>query len=318
MDDLELLREYADKHSEPAFEELVARHVDHVYSTALRQVRNPHLAQEVSQAVFVILAKKARSIRPGTILSGWLFRTTRFAAMDAMKMECRRQRREQEAVQMNAAATETKTEANWEQLSPLLNDALASLGDQDRNAIVLRFFEKKDLNEVGLALGVNEEAARKRVSRAVEKLRDFFVKRKVAVPAAALLGALSTNAVQSAPIGFASTVAATAMLHGSGVTASTLTLAKGTIKVMAWTKLKTAAAVALAATIPIGVQWNVVAKLRAENQKLREENQTIQQFQREHTELERLRAENQQMAQLRRDAQDVLKLRSEVSQLRRE
>jgi RNA polymerase sigma factor (sigma-70 family) len=170
-DDMALVREYAASQSEQAFETLVSRHVNLVYSAALRQARDAALAQEITQAVFIILARKAGSLSPKTILSGWLYRTARFAAADALKIQRRRQHREQEALMEGVFQNESDTA--WEQLSPLLDEAMARLRDKDRDTIVLRFFENKSLQEVGDALGMEERAAQKRIARSLEKLRVF-------------------------------------------------------------------------------------------------------------------------------------------------
>ena len=148
MDDMALLREYAAGNSEAAFETLVSRRVGFVYSAALRQVRDPHLAEEVTQAVFIILAQKAGRISDKTILAGWLFSTTRFAALAQMRADAKRRRREQEA-NMQSEIQPTAPDLFWEQMSPLLDEALATLGETDRQAVLLRFFENKSLAEVG-------------------------------------------------------------------------------------------------------------------------------------------------------------------------
>ena len=244
-DDMELVREFAARRSDAAFETLVSRHLNLVYSVALRQVRDPHLAQEVAQAVFIILARKAGSLGPKTILSGWLFRTAQYASADALKTQRRRQHREQEAYMQSIlnrggdAPSQPTDEEAWTQIAPLLDAAMLRLGEKDRNAIVLRFFENKNLREVGAALGASEDSARVRINRALEKLRKFFAKRGGCFSATVIATAVSANSVQAAPVGLAATISAAAV-KSSAVAASTLTLVKGALKIMAWTKIKTA------------------------------------------------------------------------------
>src|SRR3954471_22187471 len=165
-DDITLLRDYAKNNSEAAFATVVSRRVDLVYSAALRQTRDPHVAEEITQAVFILLAQKANHIPDSTILPGWLFKTTRFTALAQMRSAALRQKREQEAY-MQSEDESPASDPLWAQLSPLLDEALLDLGEQDRQALLLRFFEDKSLAEVVSQLGTGEDTARKRVSRAL-------------------------------------------------------------------------------------------------------------------------------------------------------
>jgi RNA polymerase sigma factor (sigma-70 family) len=250
LDDNALLREFAKRGSEAAFAELVARHVNKVYSVALRHTRSPCQAEEITQAVFVILARKAGRLGQNVILSGWLYQTARLTAVTLIRSEIRRARREQEAL-MQTAPNESEPDV-WPHIAPLLDDAMAGLSETDRHAVVLRYFDGKSLKEVGAALGGSEDAAKMRVSRAVEKLRNFFAKRGVTTSAAALTVTLSANSVQSAPALLAKSVTAIAVAKGVTASSTTLTLIKGALKTMAWTKMKTtavASAVIVLATI---------------------------------------------------------------------
>ena len=230
-DDMALLREYARDHSEQAFRTLVERHVNMVHAVALRQVGNAQLAEDVTQAVFIVLAQKAASIPQNAILTGWLFRATRFAAANIKRAETRREHWEQKAAQMEPPSS---PDPEQDQITPLLSDALEELSERDRAAILLRFYESKSMDEVGRTLGTSESAAKMRLSRAVEKLRLIFRKRGVVVPTAALLGVLTMQTTHAAPAGLASAVAASALLNQT--TASTLPLVKATIALMAQTK----------------------------------------------------------------------------------
>ena len=232
---MELLREYATRHSEEAFATLVRRHIDLVYTAALRHTRNHHQAQEVTQAVFVVLARKAGSLNSRTVLAGWLFQTARLTAANDVRGEIRRVRREQEACMQSDP--NYHTEESWRDVAPILNEIIGDLREKDRDAIVLRFLQGKDYREVAAVLGATEEAARMRVSRALEKMRKMFARRGVVLTAAALGSAIAAQGTQAAPAGLAATVAAGAV-HGAALTTSTLTLAEGTLKIMAWTKAK--------------------------------------------------------------------------------
>ena len=218
-DDLALLRDYARNHSEDAFAALVSRHVNLVYSVALRQVRDPQLAEEITQAVFIILARKADKLPQHAVLPGWLCRTARYASANALTIQRRRQHREQEAFmqsQLEDLSRQSEATAEtWNQIAPLLDAALEKLGQKDHDAVVLRFFQNKNFAEVGAALGASEDAAKMRVSRALEKLRKFFTKRGVDSTAATIAETISAHSVQAAPVALAKSVTAVAIAKGA-------------------------------------------------------------------------------------------------------
>ncbi len=244
--DSDLLRHYAEDQSEAAFGELVRRHVDLVYSAALRITREEQLARDVSQEVFVRLASNAGSLRTAAALPAWLYRVTHCQAVNAVRTEARRRKREQEAVLMNNLESETDTELAWAAVKPQLDEALGTLDRSDQAAIVLRFFSGKKLAEVGEALGVSEEASRKRLSRALERLRLFFNRRGVQVSSATLAAVLAAHSVQSAPAGMASTLVS-ASLAGAATVGSS-----GTIYTLTQTLLMTKTTIAIAGLVVIG------------------------------------------------------------------
>jgi RNA polymerase sigma factor (sigma-70 family) len=223
-DDMALVREYAQSNSEQAFATLVSRHVNLVYSVAQRQVHDPSLAEEITQAVFIILARKAKSLSPKTILSGWLCRTVRYVSGRALRTERRRQFREREA-QMQSTLNEADSNA-WQHIAPLLDEALNCLGQKEHDAVVLRFFDGKELKQVGEAMGTGEDAARMRVNRGLEKLQEFFTKRGVTLSATAIAGAVAANSVQAAPAGLAGSVAGAALASAAAGTITTLSILK--------------------------------------------------------------------------------------------
>src|SRR5882724_10788163 len=224
-DSRKLLRDYAEGHDERAFSDLVSRHIDLVYSTALRRTGgDAHLAQDIAQIVFTDLARKAWRLPRDVVLSGWLYRHTCFRSAKALRSQRRRQIREREAVAMNARNNDTDT--IWRQVAPALDEAMSGLNEHDRNAIVLRFFEQQPLREVGAALGTSDDAARMRIDRALEKLQKFLIGRGVTLSAGALAAVLAGEWVTAAPAGLAVGVASAALASASAGTGITVTLLK--------------------------------------------------------------------------------------------
>ncbi len=258
-DDATLLQRYARDCSENDFAELVRRHLDFVYSAALRQVNgDTHLAQDVAQLVFTDLARKASAVAGHRVLAGWLFTSTRYAAAKLVRANQRRQRREQEALLMQAIeGSDGGAQPDWERIRPVLDEALASLNERDREAILLRYFEGRDFAAVGAQLSLSDNAARMRVERAVDKLRSQLARRGATSTVSALTLALTGQAIAAAPAGLAATVTGTA-LAGGGVAA--------TFTFMSLTKLQLGFAGAVLATGAgiYAVQENNNAGLRAE------------------------------------------------------
>jgi len=242
ISDYELLDQFVRHSSEAAFSTLVERHLALVHSVALRQTDDLHAAQDISQAVFIILARKAATLRAGTVLPGWLYYTARLTAANFRRAEWRRSRREQEAA-MQLDQNEAAPDVVWRELSPHLESAMARLKPRDRDALVLRYFQNRSMAEVGAALGWTQNTAQQRVGRALEKLRKLFIKRGCVIGVTALAGIISANAVQAAPTGLAGTVASNALASGAVAASSTFTIAKGVSNIMTWTKIKTAAVV---------------------------------------------------------------------------
>src|SRR5213083_1387923 len=234
--DQQLLRDYFEHQSETGFSELVERHVDFVYSAALRMVRDAHLAEDVTQAVFVALARSALQLTGRPVLSGWLHRTAQNHAANVVRSDVRRRAREQEAAAMNELH---EPDAAWEDIAPHLDNALGELSEADRDALLLRYFEGKSARQIAQTLGTTEDAAQKRVSRAVERLREFFAKRGITVGASGLVAVISANAVQAAPAGLVVTISSAAV--ASMAAGGTITF----LKLMTMTKLKLGAVGAL-------------------------------------------------------------------------
>jgi RNA polymerase sigma factor (sigma-70 family) len=322
--DMELLASYTGNGSEAAFAELVHRHLDLVYSAALRQVRSPQLAEEVAQSVFADLARNAARLLPETVLAAWLYQVARRTAVDVIRRESRRRLREQLALEM---ADMNDHPSIWKEIEPLLEEAMERLEPAERSAILLRFFENRNLREVGETLGTSEDAAQKRVSRAVDRLREFLSQRGVTVGASGLALALSANAVQSAPLGLAMTIstgatAATisaAAFHGATTTTTTM----GTTKVLAMTTLqKIAVTAVITAAVGVGVyEPRQAARARQQLHALQQSEDPLKEQMRRLTQereeaAAQLIAVRDQNEALRASLADLPKLRGEVGRLR--
>jgi RNA polymerase sigma factor (sigma-70 family) len=320
INDPELLEQYVRQKSEEAFTALVERHLNLVYSAALRQIRSRQLAEEVVQSVFMDLARQAQQLAPKTILSAWLYQVTRRTAINVIRREARRQMREQIASELTAM---NATTSDWRDVEGLLDEAMDALDETDRTAVLLRYFENKSLREVGHVLGASDNAAQKRVVRAVERLREFFAKRGIAIGASGLVVAISANAVQAAPIGLAATMSSAAFVSSAAtITASATATITKAITMTTLQKTCIAASLIVAAGTGIHLQMHKVLPLQKQVSDLRKRQaplvEQIEQLQRERDEATRqlavLRADNDRLSQ---NSSELLKLRNEVATLRR-
>jgi RNA polymerase sigma factor (sigma-70 family) len=308
MTDIELLRVYSQSRSDDAFARLVESHLGLVYGTALRHVRSPELAEEIAQAVFISLARNAGKLRRETVLAAWLYRTTRNASIDLLRVESRRRQRERVASEMQNM-NRNFPDAGLGQFEAILDEALETLHESDRAAILLRFFENKTLREVGASLGTSEDAAQKRISRAIEQLRAIFSRRGCAVSAAALTAVLGAQSAQAVPAGLSGAITAGAALAHQGVPIVGGAFLKGIV--MTKMQLMFVGAIAVALSVPFLFQHKSLARERDRNSALR---QTFAQ----------LAVDNQVRADIQSplvtgspvtDA-ELLRLRSEVTRLR--
>ena len=321
-EDVELLSRYATEHSEAAFAELTQRHLDLVYSAALRLVNGDvHSAQDVTQQVFTEVARQAKALARHPALVGWLYTTARQMALRANRTEQRRKAREQEANTMNELLQDDSPPADWTRLRPVLEDAMHELDEKDRHALLLRFFQNRSLKEVGAVLNLTDNAARMRVERALDKLREKLARHGISTTAEALGTAVAVNAVQAAPAGFAAQVAAAAVAGGTVQVSTALTAAKA---ITMTTLQKTIVAAALAAAAGSGLYAvRQGAQLREHIQTLEQQQapyaEQVRQLEQERNaatnQLAALREENARLSS-RQDSRELLKLRGEVGVLR--
>ena len=317
----QLLADFAQTRSEPAFREIVTRYLNLVYSSALRLVDgDAHRAQDVAQVVFADLADKAGELPPEIMLGGWLHRHACFVAANTMRGERRRLARESEAVEMNSL--HENAGADFSRLAPLLDETINQLDEADRAAILLRFFEQQDFRSVGQSFASSEDAARMRVNRALDKLRDLLAQRGIRTTAGALAAVIAVNAVQSAPAGLATTISTAAVLTGTAVSASTLVAATKTIAMT--TLQKTLVTAALATTIGAGIfEAHQAAQLRGQNRSLQQQQAPlaaqIRQLQQERAAATNQLADMQvELATANRNNSELLKLRGEIGALRQQ
>ena len=317
LSDQQLLRDYTGDRSEAAFAELVRRHIDLVYSAAMRMVCDAHLAEDVTQSAFVALAQNAGRLTDRAVLSGWLHRTAQNIAAQTVRTDVRRRAREQEAAAMNELLA-TESDAPWEQIAPHLDAALGELGEGDRDALLLRYFERKSAREMAQTLGISDEAAQKRVNRAVDRLREFIVKRGVTVGASGLVVVLTVNAVQAAPAGLAVTISTSAALAGT-------TIATTATKAIAMTALqKTLITTIIAAAVGTGIyEARQASTMRSQVQGLQQQQAPLT------DQLAVLKTENERLSNLvaqAKDSQalsqaqlnDLLKLRGKATQAQKD
>lgn len=315
--DIELLHRYARENWEDAFAAVVERHLPLVYSAALRQVRSPDLAEEVAQTVFVELARNASKLPASTILPAWLYQVARRNAIDMVRRETRRHAREQLAHELTAMNSNS---ADWAEIEPLLDEAMQTLDEPDRAAVLLRYFSNKSLREVGEVFGASENAAQKRITRAVEKLNQFFQKRGVRVGAAGVVAAISANAVQAAPIALSTTITSAALTAQAAAASSIL--ATATFTTMSVIKT-TAIATAVIAAVGLGVYEHQqasalqmqLADVKSQLQSAPPHAGLAAEHDKALRQLAALQAENQR---LNNSIPELLRLRDEVGRLRRD
>lgn len=243
-DDAALLRQFAEMHSETAFAELVRRHIDAVYSSAVRRLAGDiHLAEDVTQQVFVALARRAAQVAHHPATSAWLHLTTRNLAAQAVRSERRRRAREQQHAAMPHDSSHPSSSVDWSRLAPVIDGAIDQLNERDRTAVLLRFIENRAFADIGRTLRISEDAARMRVDRALEKLRAILSRHGLSSTSTALALALTHHAVAAAPATLAANATSFALSTAASAAA---TSALGAFSLMTSVKfIGSAASIAL-------------------------------------------------------------------------
>ncbi len=313
--DHDLLRIFVTRRSEDAFRQMVDRHLNLVFATARRIVGDPQLAEEVAQGVFMLLARKAGEIQADQPLAAWLYHATRYQSLNASRAEGRRRQREQTALAMQT----TESAPEPELITAELEGAMDELPPEDRDALVLRFLDNRQLRDVGTELGISEEAARKRVSRALEKLRGIFGKRGIAMSAGLLTTILTSQASAVAPAALGAAISATALSQLAAVSTAAVTTLNTTSTMTTLFNLKTAAVVlgvaAVTGTSTYLVKENEAERLQAEYQTLNQDHATLAGERADALAMIQLR--DDQIARLRKDIADLPRLRGEIDKLNR-
>lgn len=258
IDDRTLLQRYVAHRDDDAFAEVVRRHLPFVYSAALRRLgHDTHQAQDVAQLVFCALAREARHVARYPVLGGWLYTATRNAVINTVRGEQRRRTREEEASYMQQIDSESDVSADWSKLRPVLDSAMDRLSDRDREAVLLRFFHGRSFGEIGATVGLSEDAARKRIDRALAKLRDLLRPHGVASTSTALAALLASQPVSAAPAGLLASVTGAALATGGAAGVGVTTF-------IAMTKLQAgiAAGIVLAGAIGLITQQRTISALR--------------------------------------------------------
>jgi RNA polymerase sigma factor (sigma-70 family) len=307
LSDQNLVREFAESNAESAFGELVRRHIDLVYSTALRGVAgDKHLAEDIAQSVFIDLARKARILSARHGLTGWLYKSTCFAAAKAVRSERRRQTREREAYAMQNQMTDPTDEPDWQQLGPVLNAVMLELKEGDREVLLQRFFQRRSLEELGMELGLNSNAARMRVERALNRLRELLLRRGITSTAVGLTAVLTLQAVSAAPTGLAAAITSATLTTAGAATGSSI---------LTFITMTNAKAVTLGAALVVGAVTPIVLQHQT-NVHLRRDLEAARAQSVRSAPADPQAADPTELAQLRREHDELMRLRGDVAQLR--
>jgi RNA polymerase sigma factor (sigma-70 family) len=317
VEDALLLRRYSEEALEEAFSELVRRHFNLVWSAAWRVTRDADLARDVAQTVFVDLARKAGFLPHKVILAGWLYRAANLAAHKFVRKSVRQSERERKCMEIDPASeSSSPPDPEIECLLPFLDEALGKLAEADRNALVLRFFAGKNFVQLGAALGVSDDAAQKRLSRALEKLRRYFRSRGLTVSSGTIAASLGVAGAQAAPTGLSALVGSSSLALVSANAAPGFLAFAGKLQThltIMKTKLAVLALATVAVSAPLAMQQKTVRSLKAENSALQAQIQSLAAIQSENRELLTSQAEREELL---RNHNELISLQNELDEAR--